>query len=181
MSKTHASASNFVSLQPSPLRFWHRGEVKSLGNVPPDRTLLDLLREDLRMTATKEGCGTGDCGACTVVVAEPIDGRLQFQAINSCIRPAHALDGKALWTAADLAQSDGALHPAQQAMLECHGSQCGFCTPGFIMSLYALFNRNLNASDEEIRAVLEQHICRCTGYENIWKAAKLAQKMLQEK
>ncbi len=179
MSKTHASALNFVSLQPSPLRFWHRGEVKSLGNVPPDRTLLDLLREDLRMTATKEGCGTGDCGACTVVVAEPIDGRLQFQAINSCIRPAHALDGKALWTAADLAQSDGALHPAQQAMLECHGSQCGFCTPGFVMSLFALYQRTVaqgqRVDPHSIHQALSGNLCRCTGYRPIVQAASQMQ------
>jgi xanthine dehydrogenase small subunit len=143
MSKTLVSPLKSVPLQPSPLRFWHRGEVMNLGNVPPDRTLLDLLREDLRLTATKEGCAAGDCGACTVVVAEAVDGRLQYRAVNSCIKPAQAIDGMALWTAADPTESDGTLHPVQQAMVACHGSQCGFCTPGFVMSLFALYQRTV--------------------------------------
>ncbi len=145
------------------------------GNVPPDRTLLDLLREDLRLTATKEGCAAGDCGACTVVVAEAVDGRLQYRAVNSCIKPAHAIDGLALWTAADLAQSDGKLHPVQQAMVACHGSQCGFCTPGFVMSLFALYQRTVaqgQAADKHsAHEALSGNLCRCTGYRPIVQAA----------
>ncbi|MGV0959409.1 MAG: xanthine dehydrogenase small subunit [Limnohabitans sp.] len=159
----------------APLRFWHRDAVVERHHVPPDRTLLDLLREDLRLTATKEGCAAGDCGACTVVVAEPVDGRLQYRAINSCIRPAHAIDGLALWTAADLAQADGTLHPVQQAMVECHGSQCGFCTPGFVMSLFALYQRSVaqgqRVNTHSAHQALSGNLCRCTGYRPIVQAA----------
>jgi xanthine dehydrogenase small subunit len=159
----------------APLRFWHRDAVIERHHIPPDRTLLDLLREDLRLTATKEGCAAGDCGACTVVVAEAVNGQLQYRAVNSCIKPAHAIDGLALWTAADLAQRDGTLHPVQQAMLACHGSQCGFCTPGFVMSLFALYQRTVvqgQAVDKHsAMAALSGNLCRCTGYRPIVQAA----------
>ena len=175
MSKTLVSPLKSVPLQPSPLRFWHRGQVVNPGNVPPDRTLLDLLREDLRLTATKEGCAAGDCGACTVVVAEAMNGRLHYRAVNSCIRPAHAIDGLALWTAADLAQADGTLHPVQQAMVACHGSQCGFCTPGFVMSLFALYQRTVaqgqGVAPHSAMEALSGNLCRCTGYRPIVQAA----------
>jgi xanthine dehydrogenase small subunit len=159
----------------APLRFWHRDAVVERHHVPPDRTLLDLLREDLRLTVTKEGCAAGDCGACTVVVAEPVDGRLQYRAVNSCIKPAQSIDGMALWTAADLARPDGTLHPVQQAMVECHGSQCGFCTPGFVMSLFALYQRSA-AKGQRIdthtaHQALSGNLCRCTGYRPIVQAA----------
>ncbi|MDB5954392.1 2Fe-2S iron-sulfur cluster-binding protein, partial [Ramlibacter sp.] len=117
------------------IRFVRRGELVSLVNVPPDRTLLEVLREDLACTGTKEGCGEGDCGACTVVLGEADNGAIRYRAINSCIRLAHSIDGMALWTVEDIAQPDGTLHPAQQAMVDHHASQCGFCTPGFVMSL----------------------------------------------
>ncbi len=175
MSKTLVSPLKSVPLQPSPLRFWHRGQVMNLGNVPPDRTLLDLLREDLRLTASKEGCAAGDCGACTVVVAEAVDGRLVYRAVNSCIKPAHAIDGMALWTAADLAQPGGTLHPVQQAMVKCHGSQCGFCTPGFVMSLFALYQRTVAqgqaVDSHRAHEALSGNLCRCTGYRPIVQAA----------
>ncbi len=175
MSKTLVSPLKSVPLQPSPLRFWHRGQVMNLGNVPPDRTLLDLLREDLRLTATKEGCAAGDCGACTVVVAEAVDGCLHYRAVNSCIKPAQAIDGMALWTAADLAQRDGTLHPVQQAMVACHGSQCGFCTPGFVMSLFALYQRTVAqgqaVDSHSAHEALSGNLCRCTGYRPIVQAA----------
>src|SRR5690606_7146481 len=121
------------------LRFLHRGQAVTLANVAPERTLLDLLREDLHLSATKEGCGEGDCGACTVVLGEEVSGQLRYKAINSCIRLAHSVDGMALWTAADLAAPTGDLHPAQEALVRCHGSQCGFCTPGFVMSLFGMY------------------------------------------
>ena len=126
-----------------PIRFVRRGELVSVSNVPPSRTLLELLREDLACTGTKEGCGEGDCGACTVVLGEPDGGQLRYRAINSCIRLAHSIDGMALWTAEDLARQDGALHPAQQAMVDKHGSQCGFCTPGFVMSLFGMYQNHI--------------------------------------
>jgi xanthine dehydrogenase small subunit len=175
MLETPISPLKSTPRQPSLLRFWHRGEVINLDNVPPDRTLLDLLREDLRLTATKEGCGAGDCGACTVVVGELIDGNLQYRAINSCIKPAHAIHGLALWTSADLSAPNGELHPAQQAMLECHGSQCGFCTPGFVMSLFALYQRSvaqgLSVDSHTAHQALSGNLCRCTGYRPIVQAA----------
>ncbi|WP_298934033.1 xanthine dehydrogenase small subunit [uncultured Ramlibacter sp.] len=121
------------------IRFFRRGELVSLGNVPPERTLLELLREDLGECGTKEGCGEGDCGACTVVLGEAEGNSIKYRAINSCIRLAHSIDGMALWTVEDLAAGDGSLHPAQEAMVQCHGSQCGFCTPGFVMSLFGMY------------------------------------------
>ena len=93
------------------IRLVRRGELVSLTNVPPERTLLEVLREDLQCTGTKEGCGEGDCGACTVVLAEPEGGALRYRAVNSCIRLAHSVDGMALWTVEDLAAADGSLHP----------------------------------------------------------------------
>src|ERR1051325_10296580 len=116
-------------MQHRTIRFIRKGELVSLTNVAPERTLLEVLREDLCATGTKEGCGEGDCGACTVVLAEADRGRLKYRAINACIRLAHSIDGMALWTVEDLAGADGALHPAQEAMVQAHGSQCGFCTP----------------------------------------------------
>ena len=169
LTPTHYSSSEV------PLRFWHRDAVVERHHAPPDRTLLDLLREDLRLTATKEGCAAGDCGACTVVVAEAVDGRLQYRAVNSCIKPAHAIDGMALWTAADLARPDGTLHPVQKAMVACHGSQCGFCTPGFVMSLFALYQRTVaqgqSVDSHSAHEALSGNLCRCTGYRPIVQAA----------
>ncbi|MGC1174688.1 xanthine dehydrogenase small subunit [Polaromonas sp.] len=121
------------------IQFVRGGQVVSLANVPPSRTLLEVLREDLACTGTKEGCGEGDCGACTVVVGEAEGDHLRYKAVNSCIKLAHSVDGLALWTVEDLAAADGTLHPAQEAMVQCHGSQCGFCTPGFVMSLFGMY------------------------------------------
>ena len=160
------------------LRFIRRGQVVTLGNVPPARTLLEVLREDLGATGTKEGCGEGDCGACTVVTAEPAaDGRgLRWRAINSCIRLAHSIDGLALWTVEDLAAADGRLHPAQEAMVQCHGSQCGFCTPGFVMSLFGMYQNHVcqgrPITREMAQADLSGNLCRCTGYRPILDAAQ---------
>jgi len=127
-------------MKTQPIRFLRRGQVVSL-TVETNRTLLDLLREDLHCTGTKEGCGEGDCGACTVVVGEEKNGQLELNAINSCIRMAHSVDGLAVWTVEDLKSEDGALHPVQESLVQCHGSQCGFCTPGFAMSLFGLYEK----------------------------------------
>ncbi|TNF61622.1 MAG: xanthine dehydrogenase small subunit [Burkholderiales bacterium] len=157
------------------LRFVRRGEPVVVEGVPADRTLLEVLREDLRLTATKEGCGEGDCGACTVVIAEETHGRLRYRAINSCIRLAHSVDGMAVWTAEDLAAPSGELHPSQEAMVRCHGSQCGFCTPGFVMSLFGLYQNTgggQGITRERAQADLSGNLCRCTGYRPILDAAQ---------
>jgi xanthine dehydrogenase small subunit len=161
----------------APLRFFRRGEKITLANVPPSRTLLDVLREDLCSTATKEGCGEGDCGACTVVLGEAVQGQLTYKAVNSCIRLAHSVDGMAVWTAEDIADSKDQLHPVQQAMVECHASQCGFCTPGFVMSLFAMY-QNHTCKGQVITRELAQrelsgNLCRCTGYRPILDAAQM--------
>ncbi|WP_338820356.1 xanthine dehydrogenase small subunit [Acidovorax temperans] len=216
-----------------PLQFLRRGQPVALGNVPPDRTLLEVLREDLGCTGTKEGCGEGDCGACTVVLGEADGhGKVRYSAVNSCIRLAHSIDGMALWTAEDLAEdpliqpmntlpkpsrADGGLgarsagtgmdmqvhedsderegkgpaspsgattppvraaglHPAQEAMVQCHGSQCGFCTPGFVMSLFGMYQNRVCQGQSISRAQAQQdlsgNLCRCTGYRPILDAAQ---------
>jgi xanthine dehydrogenase small subunit len=158
------------------LQFIKRGEIISLCDVPPTRTLLEVLREDLNCSGTKEGCNEGDCGACTVVLGEAEGDRIKYSAVNSCIRPAHAIHGMALWTAEDLAAPDGTLHPAQQALLNCHGSQCGFCTPGFVMSLFAMYQNQVlpgePISSEGAQQALSGNLCRCTGYRPILDAAQ---------
>ena len=157
------------------LRFLRRGAPVSLDNVPADRTLLDILREDLHLSATKEGCGEGDCGACTVVLGEVVNGRLRYKAINSCIRLAHSVDGMAVYTAEDIAAPSGELHPAQEAMVQCHGSQCGFCTPGFVMSLFGMYQNTQGGKGigrEQAQADLSGNLCRCTGYRPILDAAQ---------
>ena len=163
------------------IRFIRRGGQVCLGNVPPDRTLLEVLREDLGCTGTKEGCGEGDCGACTVVLGEARDGKLEYKAINSCIRLAHSVDGMALWTVEDLAAADGTLHPAQEAMVQCHGSQCGFCTPGFVMSLFGMYQNHVCQGEPITRALAQEelsgNLCRCTGYRPILDAAQQMQEL----
>ncbi|HRM63000.1 MAG TPA: FAD binding domain-containing protein [Acidovorax temperans] len=178
-----------------PLQFLRRGQPVALGNVPPDRTLLEVLREDLGCTGTKEGCGEGDCGACTVVLGEADGhGKVRYSAVNSCIRLAHSIDGMALWTAEDLSEDPliqpvatstqpadqtthhSALHPAQEAMVQCHGSQCGFCTPGFVMSLFGMYQNRVCQGQSISRAQAQQdlsgNLCRCTGYRPILDAAQ---------
>ena len=168
-------------LTAKPIRFIRRGALVTLEGVAPERTLLEVLREDLQCTGTKEGCGEGDCGTCTVVLAdlEPPTGMapaLRYRAINSCIRLAHAIDGMALWTVEDLAGVDGALHPAQSAMVQCHGSQCGFCTPGFVMSLFGMYQNHVCRGRDVTRELalqeLSGNLCRCTGYRPIIDAAQ---------
>jgi xanthine dehydrogenase small subunit len=154
------------------IRFVLDGEVIELDDVEPTRTVLQFLREDLGRTGTKEGCAEGDCGACTVVVAEidrSGDG-IALRAINSCIQFLPTLDGKELITVESLG-ADG-LHPVQQAMVDCHGSQCGFCTPGFVMSLFALYKTQHEPSRRDIDDALAGNLCRCTGYRPIIAAAE---------
>jgi xanthine dehydrogenase small subunit len=159
-----------------PIHFIRRGEAVILHGVPATRTLLQVLREDLKAVGTKEGCNEGDCGACTVVLGEARDGVVTYTPVNSCIRFAHAIDGKALWTVEDIARPDGNLHPAQQSMVACFGSQCGFCTPGFVMSLFATYQNRVcqgeGVTRESAQHDLSGNLCRCTGYRPILDAAQ---------
>ena len=160
-----------------PVRFFHRGAVVSIDDAESTRTVLQWLREDARCTGTKEGCAEGDCGACTVVVgALDASGELVLQPINACIQFLSALDGKALFTVEDLAAADGGLHPVQQSMVDSHGSQCGFCTPGFVMSLWACYQAHQAAGTvptrQQLADDLSGNLCRCTGYRPILEAGR---------
>ncbi len=154
------------------IRFILDGEVISLRGIDPNTTVLNYLRETLRRTGTKEGCAEGDCGACTVVVGELDGDRVRFRAINSCIQFVPTLDGKQLFTVESLRAPDGSLHPVQEAMVECHGSQCGFCTPGFVMSLFAMYKSEPEPDRARINDTLAGNLCRCTGYRPILDAAE---------
>jgi xanthine dehydrogenase small subunit len=154
-----------------PIRFVHRGRVRAIAGVDPNTTVLNWLREAAGLTGTKEGCAEGDCGACTVALGEAVDGRLRYRAVNACIQFVPTLDGKALVAVEDLRGDDGALHPVQQAMVEAHGSQCGFCTPGFVMSLFALYHEAGKPDRARVNDALAGNLCRCTGYRPIVDAA----------
>ena len=154
------------------IRFLLGHEARAVKALDPTMTVLDYLRQEEGLVGTKEGCNEGDCGACTVVRVRPRDGRLHYEALNACIQFLPTLDGCQLLTVEHLAETDGTLHPAQQAMVDCHGSQCGFCTPGFVMSLFALSRERAAApSETEIDDVLAGNLCRCTGYAPIARAA----------
>lgn len=133
--------------------------------VEPDKTLLWLLREELNLTGTKEGCGAGECGACTVI--------FNGKAVNSCLVLAIEADGAEVYTIEGEAK-DGQLSELQKAFIEHNALQCGFCTPGMIMSARALLNRNPNPTEEEIKEAIEGNLCRCTGYMPIIEAIKAA-------
>ncbi|MBA3324994.1 MAG: xanthine dehydrogenase small subunit [Rhodobacteraceae bacterium] len=165
-----------VGARPAPaerheLRFLLNGGEVTLGACAPTLTLLDWLRIERRLTGTKEGCAEGDCGACTVLVGRLTPRGLVYEGVNACIRFVGSLDGCHVVTVEALARG-GALHPVQRALVEHHGSQCGFCTPGFVMSLYALWMRRPDASVPQIEKALQGNLCRCTGYAPIVRAAQ---------
>ncbi len=169
-----------------PIRFYFRGAITEVTDVHTTLSVLDWLREHARCTGTKEGCNEGDCGACTVVVGELPEHTdhpdehvrgLSLRNVNACLQFLTTLHGKALYTVEDLpAMAGGALHPVQQAMVECHGSQCGFCTPGFVMSLYTQYEQHRASGDrpsrQQIADGLAGNLCRCTGYRPIVDAGE---------
>ncbi|AXS40592.1 xanthine dehydrogenase small subunit [Breoghania sp. L-A4] len=156
------------------LRFFRRGETVSLTNVGPAETLLDYLRLREGSCGTKEGCGEGDCGACTVAIGRVQDGVVRYEPVNACIQLLGMIDGCEVVTVDDLARGagEGMLHPVQDAMLRHHGSQCGFCTPGIVMSLFTLYHDDHGAPDRKaVNDRLAGNLCRCTGYRPIIDAA----------
>ena len=157
--------------QRNDIRFVLNGKDVSVSNVGADQTLLDYLRLERRLTGTKEGCAEGDCGACTVLVGRLDADGLRYMPVNACIRFLASVDGCHVVTVEHLSGPNGRLHPVQQAMVEHHGTQCGFCTPGFVMSLYALWMAVPEPSEVQVETALQGNLCRCTGYEPIIMAA----------
>ena len=154
------------------IRYWHNGEIQLTDIPSADTTLLEYLRDVKRLKGTKEGCAAGDCGACTVVlISSQKDGKLVYEAVNSCLLPVAELNGKGLVTIEDLATKES-LHPLQESFISQHASQCGFCTPGFVMSAFALKHHNAEPTHHEIDLALGGNLCRCTGYGPIVKAVE---------
>ncbi len=153
------------------IRFLLNGEPRRVANAAPMTTVLDYLRGTERACGTKEGCAEGDCGACTIVIGEPVEAGIRWQAINACIAFLPQIDGKILLTVEGLAERE-ALHPVQAAMVESDASQCGFCTPGFVMALFAFQHGGEAAEDETVHEALAGNLCRCTGYRPIVAAAR---------
>lgn len=152
------------------IRFLRRGQVVELSAVPPMQMLLDYLRLEEKAKGTKEGCNEGDCGACTVALGSLEDGRVVYEPVNACILLLGQIDGKELVTVDDLAV-DGKLHPVQKAFVDNNASQCGFCTPGFVMSLFTLYHAGKKPTRQEIVDHIAGNLCRCTGYRPIVDAA----------
>jgi carbon-monoxide dehydrogenase small subunit len=146
------------------ISFQVNGQLREL-DVPPMKRLLDVLREDLRLTGTKEGCGEGECGACSVIVAGEV--------VNSCLVPVCQVQGCQILTVEGLAR-DGRLDPLQEAFLECGGAQCGICTPGMLIAARALLEANSHPTREEIKEAIAGNLCRCTGYVKIIDAIEQA-------
>ncbi len=154
------------------VRFIRRGRLVELVDVPPTLMLLDYLRENEGATGTKEGCREGDCGACTVAIGRMRGGKLAYEPVNACIALLGQIDGTEVVTVEDLVQGDGALHPVQRALVESHGSQCGFCTPGFVMSLFTLWQATESiVTRDQVNDWIAGNLCRCTGYRPIVDAA----------
>lgn len=163
------------------IRFILNGQVVQVSNIDPMLTVLQYLREHQQLTGSKEGCAEGDCGTCTVVIGELVEGRIRLRSVNACIQFVAMLHGKILFTVESLQpDSSASLHPVQQAMVDSHASQCGFCTPGFVMSLFALFKTTVNPDRQQINDALSGNLCRCTGYRPIIEAAQTMTKFASD-
>ena len=154
------------------VRFVFENKIYEIKDLDPNETILNFIRLRLKKTGTKEGCAEGGCGACTVVIGELEKNNITYKAINSCIAFTTSLEGKQLLIVEDLMQKNGSLHPVQTAMVNFHGSQCGFCTPGFVMSLFSMYKNNTFYDKETIEETISGNLCRCTGYRPIIDAAK---------
>ena len=159
------------------IKFLYNEKILELKNPDPNQTILNYVRTELKKTGTKEGCAEGGCGACTVVIGEINNNDIQYKAINACIAFLPILNGKQLLVVEDLVSRNGELHPVQKAMVKYHGSQCGFCTPGFVMSLFSMYKNHVNFDDEIIKDSISGNLCRCTGYRPIVDAAKSLNKI----
>ena len=156
----------------SNIEFIYQNRIFKIKDPDSNETLLNYIRTKLKKTGTKEGCAEGGCGACTVVLGELKNNEINYKAINSCITFLPNLQGKQLILVEDLISEKGLLHPVQKAMVNYHGSQCGFCTPGFIMSLFSMYKNKSKFKDSDIKDSIAGNLCRCTGYQPIIKAAK---------
>ena len=154
------------------ISFFLNGERRDVNAPPPTQTLLQYLRLEENACGTKEGCAEGDCGACTVMIATPCDdGSIKREAVNACIKFMPSLHGSSVTTVEALSDDASSAHPVQQALIDHHGSQCGFCTPGFVMSLYTAYRNREPMARDEAGDILAGNLCRCTGYGPILKAA----------
>ena len=154
------------------IRFVWENKIHSISNLDPNETILNYVRLKLKKTGTKEGCAEGGCGACTIVLGELKNNKIIYKAINSCIGFLPSLEGKQLILVEDLVSKNGTLHTVQDAMINYHGSQCGYCTPGFVMSLFAMYKNFSLYNKENIQDSISGNLCRCTGYRPILDAGK---------
>tara|TARA_B100000029_G_scaffold507566_1_gene592473 strand:- start:2282 stop:3721 length:1440 start_codon:yes stop_codon:yes gene_type:complete len=154
------------------IKFVYKNQIVEERNPDPNETLLNYIRTKLKKTGTKEGCAEGGCGACSVVLAELKNNKINYFSVNSCIMFLPTLQGKQLILVEDLVSKNGTLHPVQQSMVNWNSSQCGFCTPGFVMSLFSMFKNYSRVNDNLIKENISGNLCRCTGYKPIIKAAK---------
>ena len=154
------------------VQFIYENKLIELENPDPNQTILSFIRDRLKKTGTKEGCAEGGCGACTIVLGELENKKIKYKAINSCISFTPTLHGKQLIVVENLVSKNGTYHPVQEAMAKYHASQCGFCTPGFVMSIFAMSKNKKNNNNDDIKDAISGNLCRCTGYRPIIDAAK---------
>ena len=161
------------------VQFVFNNKLFEIINPDPNQTLLNFIRNELKKTGTKEGCAEGGCGACTIVLGELKNNKIIYKSINACIAFTPTLHRKQLIVVEDLVSKKGILHPVQEAMVKFHGSQCGFCTPGFVMSLFSMYKNQSSYSEELIKDSISGNLCRCTGYRPIIDAAKSLNKKMK--